>query len=75
MNFLNRIAPHHILTWQAGPASNQISYGPLRATLDGKPGDYTVTIGNRETGKAEAHPAADIDSVEAILSRAITTID
>ena len=74
MNFLNRIAPHHILTWQAGPASNQISYGPLRATLDGTNGDYTVTIGNRETGKVEIVPAANGKDIEAALARAITTI-
>lgn len=75
MNFLSSIAPHHILTWQAGPAGNQISYGPLRATLDGKPGDYTVTIGNRETGKVEIVTAAKREDIEAILSQAVATID
>lgn len=75
MNFLSSIAPHHILTWQAGPANNQISYGPLRATLDGKPGDYTVTIGNRETGKVEILIAAKREDIEAALAHAITTID
>lgn len=74
MNFLNSIAPHHILTWQAGPADNQISYGPLRATLDGKPGDYTVTIGNRETGKVETVTAAKREDIEAALAHATTTI-
>lgn len=74
MNFLSSIAPHHILIWQAGPADNQISYGPLRATLDGKPGDYTVTIGNRETGKVEIVTAADSHEIEAALAHATTTI-
>lgn len=74
MNFLNSIAPHYILTWQAGPADNQISYGPLRATLDGKPGDYTVTIGNRETGEVEIVTAADSHEIEAALAHATTTI-
>lgn len=74
MNFLSSIAPHHILTWQAGPAINQISFGPLRATLDGKPGDYTVTIGNRETGEVEIVTAADSHEIEAALAHATTTI-
>ena len=75
MNFLNSIPPHHILTWQAGPANNQISYGPLRATLDGKPGDYTVTIGNRETGKVEIVTAANSEDIEAALAHAVAAID
>lgn len=75
MNFLSSIAPHHILTWQAGPANNQISYGPLRATLDGQPGDYTVTIGNRETGNVEIVPAANSHEIEAALAHAVATID
>lgn len=75
MNFLARIAPHHILIWQPGPADNQITYGPLRATLDGKAGDYTVTIGHRDTGKVEITPAANRQEIETVLSHAITSLE